>query len=150
MKHIKKFNENVDVGPDEEEVLDIFQEVLDEFSITRYSSSDRRIPFSTNYPENSITYGNWILQREGCYGKWPQNKLLLDHFNEMRIKIVLTGDKLGKANEIENYINVNLKERYDNIGLEISTDQLAQGFSGEKFDPTRIALISLVALIKLK
>lgn len=90
MKHIKKF----ETLSFQNEVMDVFEEVLDEFSIIH---DDTGFP-----PNNSISYE--VLESDS------ESTIIRMHFR---------GDKEKDVKSVKKFIEEELEPRYENMGMSV-------------------------------
>lgn len=102
------------------EVLDIFQDVVDEFGIEEFVKPPGSGFFNRHiYPNNSITWCHW-MSRMPPFTLGVMNKSL-------RMKITFKGDKKERYGEVEKYIKDNFLTRCQNIGVDIDFGGLQIG-----------------------
>jgi len=118
VKHLKVF-ESFDRprgdGDSEDviEALSVFEELFDEFSITRHEAL-AWMPTSHKYPKNSITYNYKIIG--------SKYSALLDVNNRLRISIYFTGDKIALRESVEEYVMTYIEKRFESLGFRFSKD----------------------------
>lgn len=114
MKHIKHFESFTFIEDMALEVLDIFEDVADEFGIQEFQKPKGSGFFNQEiYPNNSITYDHWM-------DMMGMNKSL-------RMKINFKGDKKERYFEVEKYIKETFLKRCQSMGLDIKFGGVALG-----------------------